>query len=156
MEGSALSLIPPLLALLMVMVSKRVLLSLGTGIIVGALLLNHFHIGDALERIVRFIISIFYVDGGLNDSELLILFFLLLLGMISTLVIMSGGSRAFGEWALKRVKTRVGAQFVATILGIIIFIDDYFNCFAYCWYIVSNDLDRYPRISWSSDGTFYF
>jgi len=126
-EDSALSLIPPLLALGMVMLTKRVLLSLGTGIIAGALLLNNFHISDALERIVRFIISIFYVEGHLNDSELLILFFLLLLGMISALVIMSGGSRAFGEWALKRVKTRVGAQFITTILGMIIFIDDYFN-----------------------------
>ncbi|MGO4888915.1 Na+/H+ antiporter NhaC family protein [Anaerobacillus sp. MEB173] len=127
MEHSALSLIPPVLALLMVIVTRRVLLSLGVGIIVGALMVNGFSITESLSQIFSIVGGIFVADGGLNTWELYILFFLLALGMIASLVSLSGGSRAFGEWAMKRVKTRVGAQLVTILLGFIIFIDDYFN-----------------------------
>ncbi|WP_078429973.1 Na+/H+ antiporter NhaC family protein [Alkalihalobacterium alkalinitrilicum] len=127
MEASIWSLIPPVLALVMVILTRRVLISLGTGIIVGALLLNGFDPIGSVTQIFSIIAAIFYVDGAINDWELYIIFFLLLLGMLASLVALSGGSRAFGEWALKRVKTRVGAQLVTVVLGIIIFIDDYFN-----------------------------
>lgn len=130
MEGSVYSLIPPILALVMVMLTRRVLLSLGVGIIVGALMI-HYGSGnmiiDSFKQIVTIVKGIFIDDGSINSWELYIIFFLLLLGMIASLVAVSGGSRAFGEWALSRVKTRVGAQLVTVLLGIIIFIDDYFN-----------------------------
>ncbi|WP_368503380.1 Na+/H+ antiporter NhaC family protein [Alkalihalophilus sp. As8PL] len=127
MEGSILSLLPPVLALVMVILTRRVLLSLGVGIIVGALMLNGYNPVDSVVEIASIVGAIFVVDGAINDWELYIIFFLLLLGMMAALVTRSGGSRAFGEWAMKRVKTRVGAQMVSVILGILIFIDDYFN-----------------------------
>ena len=127
METSILSLIPPVLALVLVILTRRVLISLGAGIIAGALLLNGFDPISSLTQIFTIVAAIFYVDGAINDWELYIIFFLLLLGMLASLIALSGGSRAFGEWALKRVKTRVGAQLVTVVLGIIIFIDDYFN-----------------------------
>ncbi|MEB1808999.1 MAG: Na+/H+ antiporter NhaC family protein [Bacillaceae bacterium] len=127
METSILSLIPPVLALVLVILTRRVLISLGAGIIAGALLLNGFDPISSLTQIFTIVAAIFYVDGAINDWELYIIFFLLLLGMLASLIALSGGSRAFGEWALQRVKTRVGAQLVTVVLGIIIFIDDYFN-----------------------------
>ncbi|MCD8502070.1 MAG: Na+/H+ antiporter NhaC family protein [Bacillaceae bacterium] len=122
-----LTLVPPVLALVMVMLTRKVLLSLGVGAVVGALLINSWNVLDSLSQVVSIAASKFVEDGGLNTWYLYIIFFLLLLGMIASLVSLTGGSRAFGEWALKRVKTRFGAQLVTVILGLIIFIDDYFN-----------------------------
>src|SRR5699024_10965730 len=73
---------------------------------------------------------IFVTDGELNTGNLLLLGFLLLLGIMTALLQASGGSRAFGEWMIKRVKTRIGAQLMTAVLGMIIFIDDYFNSLA--------------------------
>ncbi|UCZ52555.1 Na+/H+ antiporter NhaC family protein [Bacillus shivajii] len=130
MEHGILSLLPPILALLMVILTKRVLLSLGIGIIVGALMVNQNQeqfINETFSQIFSIVSGIFISDGGINTWEFYIILFLLTLGMIAALITMTGGSRAFGEWALSKVKTRVGAQFVSGFLGIIIFIDDYFN-----------------------------
>ncbi|WP_280769414.1 Na+/H+ antiporter NhaC family protein [Salipaludibacillus daqingensis] len=130
MEHGILSLLPPVLALIMVMLTKRVLLSLGVGIIVGALMVNQseeLFVNEAIAQIFSIVSGIFIVDGGINTWELYIILFLLILGMIASLITITGGSRAFGEWALTKVKSRIGAQFVAGFLGIIIFIDDYFN-----------------------------
>ncbi len=146
METSVLSLIPPILALVMVVLTRRVLLSLGVGIIVGALMLNGYNPIDALANIYAIVAGIIFDYGdvdivtfasvtsailesgfAINTWEFYIVLFLLLLGMLAALVTRSGGSLAFGEWAMKRVKTRVGAQLFAIALGFIIFIDDYFN-----------------------------
>lgn len=130
MEGSIFSLIPPILALVMVMLTRRVLLSLGVGIVVGAFMINYDSGNVFLEsvnQIFSILYGIFIDDGAINSWELYIIFFLLLLGMIASLIAITGGSRAFGEWALSRVKTRVGAQLITVLLGVIIFIDDYFN-----------------------------
>ena len=146
MDSSILSLLPPILALVMVILTRRVLLSLGVGIIVGALMLNDYHPIDALANIYAIMLGIVFDYGdvdvvtfgsvtsaifesrfAINTWEFFIVLFLLLLGMLAALVTRSGGSRAFGEWAMKRVKTRVGAQMLAIVLGFIIFIDDYFN-----------------------------
>ncbi len=135
MENTIYSLIPPLLALLMVALTRRVLLSLGTGIVVGALMLNNFDIVASGMKIFEILRSLFVVqnDAGaweVNTWNVFILLFLLLLGIMTSLIAIAGGSRAFGEWAIKRVKTRVGAQILTIVLGIIIFIDDYFNSLA--------------------------
>ncbi|MCA0171279.1 Na+/H+ antiporter NhaC family protein [Bacillus sp. RAR_GA_16] len=132
MENSILSIIPPLIALLMVVVTRKVLPSLGVGIVLGALMINNWSVPGSLKEIYTIVKGIFIdsESGGLNTWNMYIIFFLLLLGMMTAFISISGGSRAFGEWAMKRVKTRVGAQVVTAIFGIIIFIDDYFNSLA--------------------------
>ncbi|MBW3111064.1 MULTISPECIES: Na+/H+ antiporter NhaC family protein [Bacillaceae] len=130
MENTIYSLLPPLLAILMVILTRRVLLSLGVGIVASAFLLADLSIPKTFSFIWDAFKGIFVADGGLNTWNVYIIFFLLILGVITAFVNISGGSRAFGEWAMKRVKTRQGAQLLAAVLGIIIFIDDYFNALA--------------------------
>ncbi|WP_261130435.1 Na+/H+ antiporter NhaC family protein [Bacillus sp. Marseille-Q3570] len=135
MENTIYSLIPPLLALLMVALTRKVLLSLGTGILVGAFMLNNFNILGSFTQIFEIIRDLFITqnDAGaweVNTWNVFILLFLLILGIMTSLIAIAGGSRAFGEWAIKKVKTRVGAQILTIVLGIIIFIDDYFNSLA--------------------------
>lgn len=130
MENTIYSIIPPLLAILMVVVTRRVLLSLAAGIVASALFLAEFNIGETLSIIWDASKNIFISDGELNTFSIYIIIFLLLLGIITAFINISGGSRAFGDWAMKRVKTRAGAQVVGAVLGIIIFIDDYFNALA--------------------------
>ncbi|MET3506291.1 Na+/H+ antiporter NhaC family protein [Halalkalibacter oceani] len=146
MEVTVWSLVPPVLALVMVILTRRVLLSLGMGIVVGALMLHQFNPMQALTNIYAIVMGIIFDYGEvepltivgitqavfqsgfeLNTWEFFIILFLLLLGMMAALVTRSGGSRAFGEWAMKHVKTRMGAQVLTVFLGILIFIDDYFN-----------------------------
>ncbi|APH03796.1 Na+/H+ antiporter NhaC family protein [Bacillus weihaiensis] len=130
MTGTIFSIIPPLIAIIMVVLTRRVLLSLGVGIVSAALILKEFSIIDSGKAIFNAVKAIFISDGALNTWNVYIILFLLILGIITALISISGGSRAFGEWAQKRVKTRVGAQFTAALLGILIFIDDYFNALA--------------------------
>ncbi|MFA8438654.1 Na+/H+ antiporter NhaC family protein [Pueribacillus sp. YX66] len=130
MDNTIYSLLPPLLAILMVVFTRRVLLSLAVGIVTSAFLLANFNIFDTSVIIANAVKLIFISDGALHTSNIFIMLFLLLLGMITAFISILGGSHAFGNWAMKRVKTRAGAQFVGFILGIIIFIDDYFNALA--------------------------
>jgi tetracycline resistance efflux pump len=130
MAGTIWSLIPPIVAIAMVILTRRVLLSLGVGIIAAALILREFSVIKAGKTIWESIKAIFISEGELNTWNVFILLFLLILGVITAFISISGGSRAFGEWALQRVKTRKGAQIVTALLGIIIFIDDYFNSLA--------------------------
>lgn len=130
MENTIYSILPPLLAILMVVITRRVLISLGIGIVAAALLLADFNIGQTGAIIWDAVKGIFVSEGALNTSSVYIILFLLLLGVITAFISISGGSRAFGDWAMKRVKTRAGAQLVGVILGIVIFIDDYFNALA--------------------------
>ncbi|MBO1510875.1 Na+/H+ antiporter NhaC family protein [Metabacillus bambusae] len=130
MSGTIYSIIPPLLAIIMVILTRRVLLSLGVGILSAALLITNFSVVKTGVTIFEAVKAIFISDGELNTWNVYILFFLLILGVVTALISISGGSRAFGEWAEKRVKTRAGAQFTAALLGMLIFIDDYFNALA--------------------------
>ncbi|WP_404453945.1 Na+/H+ antiporter NhaC family protein [Virgibacillus necropolis] len=130
MEGTIYSLIPAILMLVLVLLTKRVLLSLGIGILVGALFIHDFNILGTIEEIWVVFYQIFYTAEGLNVGNLLLLGFLLLLGIMTAFLTASGGSRAFGEYMIKRVKTRTGAQVMTAVLGLIIFIDDYFNALA--------------------------
>ncbi|MDY0405227.1 Na+/H+ antiporter NhaC family protein [Virgibacillus sp. 179-BFC.A HS] len=130
MIGTFYSIIPALIMLLLVVLTRKVLLSLGAGIIIGALFIHNFHIGGSIQEIWQVFAEIFYQDGAWNTGNLLLLLFLLLLGTMTALLQATGGSRAFGEWASKRIKTRAGAQLMTVILGIVIFIDDYFNALA--------------------------
>ncbi|TQS75998.1 Na+/H+ antiporter NhaC family protein [Ornithinibacillus gellani] len=130
MEGTVLSVVPAIVMLVLVLTTRRILLSLGTGIVLGALLIHQFHFIDSMKEIWMVFADIFYVDGAINEGNLLLLGFLLLLGIMAALLQASGGSQAFGEWMIKRVKTRTGAQLMTGVLGVIIFIDDYFNSLA--------------------------
>ena len=126
---SPLSLAAPVVAIILAIVTRKVLLSLGAGVIAGALLLTSFNPVDTLIYLGKGFFSVFW-DDGINTGSVFILIFLMLLGIITTLIDISGGARAFGEWARKRVKTRQGSQLLTVLLGIIIFIDDYFNSLA--------------------------
>lgn len=130
MEGTIYSLIPALLMLVLVIATRKVLLSLGVGVFVGALMLNNFNLFGAFQEIVSVFTEIFYTEEGLSVGSIYLLSFLLLLGITTAFMTASGGSKAFGEWAIKKVQTRKGAQLLPAILGIIIFIDDYFNSLA--------------------------
>ncbi|MFD2045148.1 Na+/H+ antiporter NhaC family protein [Ornithinibacillus salinisoli] len=130
MEGTIFSIIPALIMLVLVLLTRKVLLSLGAGIIIGALFIHDFSILAAVKEIWDIFVGIFISDGEWNIGELLLIGFLLLLGIMTAFLQASGGSRAFGEWMIKRIKTRTGAQLMTPVLGLIIFIDDYFNALA--------------------------
>lgn len=130
MVGTFYSLIPALVMLVLVIVTKRILLSLGAGIVLGAFFIHEFNILDSLQEVWLVFYEIFVVDGSLNVDNLFLFAFLLLLGIMTAFLQGSGGSRAFGEWMLKHVKTRTGAKLMTGVLGVIIFIDDYFASLA--------------------------
>lgn len=132
MEGTIYTLIPPVLAILMVILTRRVLLSLGAGILASALLLADFNPITMFVLIWDTVLGIFYSvdDKELNLWNIYILIFLIILGIITAFVSITGGSRAFGNWAQQKIKSRRGSTFLTSILGVIIFIDDYFNALA--------------------------
>ncbi|WP_017977012.1 Na+/H+ antiporter NhaC family protein [Actinopolyspora halophila] len=127
MSDSFLSLIPPILALGLVVLSRKVLLSLSIGIISGAALLNGFQPLPSLGMLYEIVAGIFVSDGGLNTGNVFILGFLIVLGMTAALISVCGGSRSFAEWAARRFETRRGTLSFPALLGVILFIDDYFN-----------------------------
>ena len=118
------SLVPAIVAILLALITKEVYSSLFIGIVAGGLLYSSFNISAAMEHI--------FVDGmigQLSDSwNVGILVFLVILGSMVMLMNRAGGSSAFGKWAATHVKTKAGAQVATIVLGIMIFIDDYFNC----------------------------
>lgn len=129
MENTIFSILPPLVAIIMVLLTKRVLLSLGTGVVAAALILTSFAPVQAAREIFNSFAVTFW-DEGFNAYNVFILLFLLLLGVITAFVSLSGGSRAFADWASARIKTRRGAKVLTVVLGMVIFIDDYFNALA--------------------------
>ena len=118
------SLVPPIIAIVLALITKEVYSSLFIGIVAGGLLASGFSFTGTMEKVFPGgIISV------LSDSyNVGILIFLVVLGVLVSLMNRSGGSASFGNWAAKHIKTRVGAQIATIILGILIFIDDYFNC----------------------------
>ncbi|WP_164668223.1 Na+/H+ antiporter NhaC family protein [Virgibacillus doumboii] len=130
MEGTIYSIIPAVIMLVLVLLTRKVLLSLGAGIVVGALFIHDFSIVGSVKEIGIIFYQIFVTEGAINTGNLLLLSFLLLLGILTAFLTASGGSRAFGDLMIKRVRTRTGAQLMTGVLGLIIFIDDYFNSLA--------------------------
>ena len=118
------ALIPPVLAIVLALFTKEVYSSLFAGVLSGALLYSHFDFeGTVNHAMVDGVVSV------LSDSwNVGILIFLVFLGSMVTLMNAAGGSAAFGEWAGKHIKTRAGAMLCTILLGMLIFIDDYFNC----------------------------
>lgn len=126
MEPSILSLIPPVVTIGLAVTTKRIFLSLGAGIAVGALLLAEWSIGDAISSTLDIVSGLIYAEGEVTE-EVYILVFILLLGSLTCLVRMLGGALAFSEWAAKWVRTRLQAQLATLVFGIIIFFDDAFS-----------------------------
>ncbi len=122
--GTFWSLVPAILAIVLALITKEVYSSLFVGILFGAILFADFNFEGVLHTVV---------DGGfltvLTDSwNVGIILFLVILGIIGVLVLKSGGTKAYGEWALKHIKSRSMAELATFILGVLIFVDDYFNC----------------------------
>ena len=123
--GKFWSLVPPIVAIVLALITKEVYSSLFIGILVGGFFYANGNPLGALEHIF----SDGFVNGALADSwNVGILVFLVILGTMVVLMNRAGGSAAFGRWAAKHIKSRGGAQVATIILGILIFIDDYFNC----------------------------
>lgn len=125
-----LTLIPPLLAIGLAIATRKVLISLGLGVLAAAILIAEFNPLATLREVWEAFAVIFWDEGAVNTWYVYILIFLLLLGVIAAFIMMSGGTRALADWAITRVKGRRGAQGVPAVLGLIIFIDDYFNALA--------------------------
>lgn len=125
-----LTLLPPLLAIGLVVATRKVLLSLGLGVVTAALLVEGFSPWDTVTQVVGAFGDIFYVDGAVNTTKVYILVFTLTLGVITAFIWMSGGTRAFADWAQQKIKTRRGATMLPAGLGVAIFVDDYFNALA--------------------------
>lgn len=125
--ATAWSLLPPFVAIVMAVITHRVLISLGTGILVGALLINHFEIYSTFTYLLSIIGLLVWEDGSFNLWNIFIILFLCLLGILAALISISGGKRAFTEWALLHIRSQRGARLFTVCLGMFLFIDDYFN-----------------------------
>ncbi len=121
------SVLPPLLAVALAIMTRRVLLSLGVGIVTGSLLLNQFSPLESLHYMLNTVLKIFWVDGALNRDNVNMLLFMLLLGGLISLMSVSGATRAFAEWAERRAKTRKGAKALTGMMVFAFFIDDFFH-----------------------------
>lgn len=121
MQATIWTLLPPIIAIALALLTKEVYSSLLIGILAGALLYTRFSPLGAVE-------TTFSIMGEKIGGNVNILIFLVLLGILVSLVTKSGASRAYGEWASRRITSRRGALLATSALGVLIFVDDYFNC----------------------------
>lgn len=121
MSGTIWALVPPIVAIALALWTKEVYLSLLIGILSGALLFTKFHILAATQTMVE--VMNWKIGDNVN-----ILLFLVFLGIIVALITKSGASQSYGDWASRKIKSQRGALFSTMLLGIVIFVDDYFNC----------------------------
>ncbi|MCQ2455590.1 MAG: Na+/H+ antiporter NhaC family protein [Clostridia bacterium] len=118
------SLIPPIIAILLALITKEVYSSLFIGILFGGMIYSNFKFEGTMVHTLQdgFISSI------ADSYNIGILIFLVMLGALVAMMNKAGGSQAFGKWTTKHIKTRVGTQLATILLGVLIFVDDYFNC----------------------------
>ena len=124
--GTFWSLLPPIVAIVLALISKEVYSSLFLGCLVGALLYTQFSPWDTAVALVGDDYGIISVLADTYNMGIIV--FLVVLGIMVDLMNKGGGSEAFGRWATHSVKSRAGAQLMTMLLGVLIFIDDYFNC----------------------------
>lgn len=122
--ATILSLLPPVIAIVLALITKEVYSSLIIGIVVGGII----YAGGNFEGVIKHVISDGFVNSLADSYNMGILIFLVLLGTLVSMMNKAGGSAAFGRWASKHIKSRIGAQLATMALGVLIFIDDYFNC----------------------------
>ncbi len=120
--GSFWALVPPLVAIVLALITKEAYSSLFIGIVLGALMSAKCNFLGTMDKLTVDALSTAIADNAG------ILLFLVILGIVVALVNKSGASRAFGEWAQTHIKTKTGAMLATFLLGVLIFIDDYFNC----------------------------
>ena len=118
------ALVPPIIAILLALITKEVYSSLIVGIVVGGFI----YAGGNFETAINHILFDGFVSSLSDSYNMGIIVFLVLLGALVAMMNKAGGSAAFGRWASKHIKSRVGAQLATVLLGCLIFIDDYFNC----------------------------
>ena len=131
MNGTIWALVPPLIAIVLALITKEAYSALFAGVLIGAFFVVGFptsfgSLGEFAAKTMDTVIN----DGliaAVSDSAGIFLF-LILLGIIVALINRAGGSGAFGRWAEKNIKSRVGAEIATFVLGVLIFVDDYFNC----------------------------
>lgn len=117
------ALVPPIIAIALALITKEVYMSLFVGILAGALFATNFNPLDTVTSISKSVI------GNAGDSwNMGILVFLVILGIIVSLMTKAGGSAAYGRWASRKIKSKTGASLATAGLGVLIFVDDYFNC----------------------------
>ena len=120
--GTLWALLPPIIAIGLALITKEVYSSLFAGIVSGAILYSGFSFTGTVDAVI----SDGLITAVMDTAGVFI--FLVELGIIVALINKAGGSAAFGRWAQKHIKTRVGAQLATFVLGVLIFVDDYFNC----------------------------
>lgn len=125
--GSMWSLLPPIVAIGLALITKEVYSSLFIGILSGAVI-GAVALGTGFEGVMSYVVKDGLISNIADSYNVGILIFLVVLGSIVVLMNKAGGSRAYGEWAAKHIKTRVGASLATFFLGVLIFVDDYFNC----------------------------
>ncbi|MCQ2449775.1 MAG: Na+/H+ antiporter NhaC family protein [Clostridia bacterium] len=118
------ALLPPIIAIVLALITKEVYSSLFIGILCGGLLYSNF----TLEGTVVHTLKDGFISSVADEYNVGILIFLVMLGALVAMMNKAGGSRAFGRWTSKHIHTRIGAQLATIALGVLIFIDDYFNC----------------------------
>ena len=121
--GTLLALLPPVIAIVLALMTKEVYSSLFVGILAGSLIYSNWNLWDMVLN--TFDVMISKICDSWNVG---ILIFLVLLGMMVSMINKAGGSAAYGRWAAKHIKSKSGAMISTCILGVLIFIDDYFNC----------------------------
>ena len=122
--GTFWALVPPLVAIALALITKEVYSSLFIGIVIGGI----FYSGGSFEGTIEHVLEDGIIGSLSDEYNVGILVFLVVLGTIVALMNTAGGSAAFGDWASKHIKTRIGAQLATIALGCLIFVDDYFNC----------------------------
>ena len=118
------ALLPPIIAIVLALITKEVYSSLFIGILAGGLIYSNFN----FEKTVVHVFKEGFIDSVADSYNIGIIIFLVLLGALVAMMNKTGGSAAFGRWAAKHIKTTLGAQLATIALGVLIFIDDYFNC----------------------------
>lgn len=121
MEFGFLTILPPIIAIILALITKEVITSLLLGILAGGLIFTGGNFIACIEEVFTL------MGQKLGDNSLMIMF-LSLLGSLVMVINMAGGSFAYGKWASKKIKSKSSAKFASVILGVLIFIDDYFNC----------------------------
>ncbi len=127
-DNSIWALLPPVIAIILALITKEVYSSLFIGILTGGVLYAITESGFHFTRIFDSVLNQGIIGSLADSDDVGILVFLVVLGIIVVLMNRAGGSRAYGDWASKKIKSRRGASLSTFVLGALIFVDDYFNC----------------------------
>ncbi len=150
------SIVPPILALVLALVTKEVYSSLAIGVFSGMVIYQFTLSGPGVKQLVDSFAMLPQMMAEQIGGNGALILFLALLGALTVVIAMAGGSRAYGEWVAQHVKNARAAQVMTVILGIVIFVDDYFNCLT-VGAVMRPVTDRFKvsreKLSWLIDST---